>query len=247
MKKIFTIFFTAFIICLIPFSIAEGQEKRNEQKIKIMIDDGTGEKIVVDTLIKDGMMKDSIVLKDGKVILIRDTYDETINGTKEGPHNVMVTVTSDGNGTKEVVKEITVVSPDSVNHSKSHEYSKIYVYSDSKQHKRKSGEKYKVVTSKSSAGRNKGESIIYINEENDPEKEIEKTADVYVSSDDKEADVEMTRYVIAKDGMVVTVEGKDEAKAKELVTEIRNKMGIKNDRTDKKETVKAETGKSPKK
>ena len=32
--------------------------------------------------------------------------------------------------------------------------------------------------------------------------------------------VEKTKYVIAKNGMVVTIEGNDEARAKELVKEI---------------------------
>ena len=36
----------------------------------------------------------------------------------------------------------------------------------------------------------------------------------------------MTKYVIAKDGVVVTVESKDEAKAKDLIKEIENKLGI---------------------
>ena len=48
-------------------------------------------------------------------------------------------------------------------------------------------------------------------------------------------------------GNKVRAISRSEAKAKELATEIRNKMGVKNNRTDNKETVKAETRKSPKK
>ena len=56
-----------------------------------------------------------------------------------------------------------------------------------------------------------------------------------------------SRFVIAKDGMVVTVEGNDEAKAKELVKEIENKLGVRNDGSEKKETVKVESKKTIKK
>src|ERR1035437_10934366 len=42
---------------------------------------------------------------------------------------------------------------------------------------------------------------------------------------DNDSTIEKTRYVIAKDGMVVTVEGNDETKTKELVKEIENKLG----------------------
>jgi hypothetical protein len=47
--------------------------------------------------------------------------------------------------------------------------------------------------------------------------------------------------------MVVTVEGNDEAKAKELVKEIQSKLGINNEETEKKETVKVESKKIMKK
>ena len=74
-----------------------------------------------------------------------------------------------------------------------------------------------------------------------------KTFDVYVSENENESTTEKARYVIAKDGMVVTIEGNDEAKAKELVKEIENKLGVNNEGTEKKETVKVISKKSVKK
>jgi hypothetical protein len=59
--------------------------------------------------------------------------------------------------------------------------------------------------------------------------------------------MEKTKYVIAKDGMVVTVEGNDETKAKELVKEIEAKLGVKSEGTEKKESVKVESKKTIKK
>ncbi len=190
MRRILSTITVVILICLIPFSIVAGQGegKKNEQKIKIVVDDGSGTKIVIDTIIKAGTITDSIKLKDGKVIYIGDLSGDY----------------------------------------------------DSKAHKGKSEGKYRVISSMSDEG-GKGEKYIYINEGKVPEKEIEKTFNVYVSNDDRDSTVEMTKYVIAKDGLVVTVEGKDEAKAKDLVDEIRNKMGIKNDGTDKNESVKVKT------
>jgi|WetSurMetagenome_2_1015567.scaffolds.fasta_scaffold132971_1 hypothetical protein len=224
-----------------------GQENKKEQKIKIVINDGSGSKIVVDTLLKGGMINDSIKLKDGKVIYIGDPENVTFHRTKEGPEHIFITVDSDGEDNEKEVKEITVISSDSVNHNGEGEYGRVYVYSGSKGHKGRFGGRYKVVTSTSDNVADKGEKYIYINEGRATDKETDKTFDVYVSRDDKDSDVEMTRFVIAKDGMVVTVEGKDEAKAKELVKEIQEKMGVKGDGPDKKETIKVEAKKHSKK
>jgi hypothetical protein len=45
--------------------------------------------------------------------------------------------------------------------------------------------------------------------------------------DDRDSTVNKTKYVIAKDGMVVTVEGNDEARAKDLLKVIENELGVK--------------------
>ena len=169
MKRIFKIISSAYFILLIPFSIAVGQDTKSEQKIKIVVDDGSGTKVVIDTVLKDSPKPDSIKLKDGAVIYFKHPQDRA---------------------------------------------------------DLKGGEKYRVITRLSKEEGDEGE-IIYINKDKSSEKEIEKTFDVYVSSDDNESTVEKTRYVIAKDGMVVTVEGSDEAKTKELVKDIESKLGVK--------------------
>jgi hypothetical protein len=137
MKRIFKIITSAFIICLIPFSMIAGQEKKTEKKIKIVVADGSGTKVIIDTLIKDGQMNDSIMLKDGK-----------------GP----------------------------------------------------------------------GENIIIINNGKVIEKEGGETFTYTIKSDRKESEVERTKYVIHKDGMLISVEGTDYEKVKELVKEIESKL-----------------------
>jgi hypothetical protein len=47
--------------------------------------------------------------------------------------------------------------------------------------------------------------------------------------------------------MVVTIEGNDDARAKELVKVIESKLGLNSDGTQEKETVKVESKKSIKK
>ena len=73
------------------------------------------------------------------------------------------------------------------------------------------------------------------------------TEKVEVADNDRDSSAEKTRYVIAKDGMVVSVEGSDEAKVKDLIKEIENKMGVNPDDSGKKETVTVETKKTVKK
>ena len=178
MKRIFTIVSSVFIMCLIPFSMLNAQEKKTEKKIKIVIADESGTKVVIDTLMKDCAMGDSISMKDGK-------------------------------------------------------HCKIYVISDDNDSGSKGDVQYRVI-SRSSKGDGDKDRFIYINEGKTSGKETDKTFNVYVNSDDKESAGEKTRYVIAKDGMVMTVEGSDEEKAKDLIKEIENKLGVKSEGVEKK-------------
>jgi hypothetical protein len=66
---------------------------------------------------------------------------------------------------------------------------------------------------------------------------------------DEDADVssDMTKYVIAKNGIVVTVESNDEAKAKDIINTVEARLDAKADTGEKKEMVKTEVKKSGKK
>ncbi|MBA4321736.1 MAG: hypothetical protein C0408_02850 [Odoribacter sp.] len=108
------------------------------------------------------------------------------------------------------------------------------------------GKGSKVVTWSASEGDSEGAKYIYINESKNSDKEIEKTINVKVTTDDKDRLVK-TKYVIAKDGMVVTIEGNDEAKVKEMIKDIESKLGVSKGEKNMKPVAKEETKKTTKK
>lgn len=156
MKNIFRISLAAIFVMTTPFSPIQAQGKKTEQKIKIITNDGTGKKVVVDTVFT-GNSPDSLNLKDGSTVYINHGIEDGDMIHSDGSQHIFVTSSAggkDGNKTS----EITIIQSDSL-----------------------------------SAG---------------------------------EGDSDKTRYVIAKDGMVVTIEGNDEAKTKALAEEIEKKLGI---------------------
>jgi hypothetical protein len=223
MNRIFKILASSLFVCLIPFSIVIGQEKKCEKKIKIIVADDSGEKVVIDTLMNEGMNNDSISLKDGKVIYLKQARENGHRRKDKGDEYVTVTVTDDGKRSKKIVKEITIMSSDSATCNMSEDCDKIVMYGDSSDFHKKHHGQYKVITKTIKAEGGKDQTI-YISDGDDSEKEIEETINVTVDTDDKDSEIENTRYVISKNGMVVTVEGEDYAKVKELVKEIENKL-----------------------
>ena len=193
MYRIVKVVLSALILCFIPISIVSAQDKKSEEKIKIVVDDGSGQKVVIDTLINGENVPDSIRLKDGKVIFIHHPGSEANIKLSGGSGHVFVAVSDDGKESKEEVKTITIISSDSAGLKKTIKGNNVFIYNNSKESDRK------------------------------------------------------TSYVIAKDGMVVTVESNDEAKAKELISEIEKILDVKSEGSDKKETVTVETKKTMKK
>jgi ABC-type Na+ efflux pump permease subunit len=114
MNRIKNILIAAFLIALIPFVIASGQEKKSEQKIKIVIADDGGSKVILDTLITGDPLSDSIVLKNGSTIyLAHDDSEESDNKDSERTKYVInrdgVKITVEGSDyakVKELTKEI---------------------------------------------------------------------------------------------------------------------------------------------
>ena len=177
----------ALVILILPYAMAKGQDKKIEQKIKIIVNDGSGSKVVIDTVFKDKPAPDSLKLKDGSTVYIKHNDDNADSRYHKGKAHLNVTYSSDGKDNGKEIKEVTVIASDS----------------------------------------------IHFTEPDD--------------SDDKDSAVEKTRYVIAKDGMVVTIEGTDEARAKELAKVIEEKLGVNSEGTGEKETVKVESKKTIKK
>jgi len=173
MERILKNLFFFFVIIAISLSAA-GQDKKDESKskskIKIIIDDGSGSRTVVDTLIMGDKIPETITTTDGKVIYI----DAPEKGEKNRHVSVFVTTDKDGKDKKRHEKVIII------------------------------GDKGGTWTASSSG------STYHITE---GDREI-------ISDSDK------TKYVIAKDGVVVTVESDDEAKAREIIDDVREKLGV---------------------
>jgi hypothetical protein len=176
----------------VPLSSAICQDKKSEKRIKVIIDDGSGTKTIIDTTFTNGPLPDSVILKGGKVIYFTGSGKEIL--TEKSPKNRLVTVTTTGNDEKNQEKTIIITSDDAT------------------------------WTSKAEGDGDKDSDILEKLEKNDSE-------------------TEMTKYVIAKDGVVVTVESNDETKAKDIIKVIENKLDVNSEDSDKKVVVKTETKK----
>jgi hypothetical protein len=236
MKRTIISISAALLTALLSFAPAAAQERKSEQKIKIVIADGSGEKVVIDTIMNDKMASDTLKLKDGKVIFIGHSGDEAMMQHAAGPGHVFVTVTDDGKDNKKVVKEITVISADSAHleMSKSDGAGKVYVITSSNSAGNKSGGNEKTMTWTSNEGSGGEGKVVIIKDGKILESTDGNTISYHISSDKMQSDTEKTKYVISKDGMKITVEGSDYDKVKALVNEIEAKLGSDKDKNSKK-------------
>lgn len=98
MKKINILIWSALLILLIPSATAAGQDGKSEKRIKIIVAEDGGSKVVIDTLITGNSPGDSIVLKDGRTIFLSGSCGKDISGKRHrGSYNV-TTITSDNAG-----------------------------------------------------------------------------------------------------------------------------------------------------
>jgi hypothetical protein len=238
MKSIARILSTVSVIFLLPLSIVVGQEKKTEQKIKIIVDDGSGKKVVLDTLFSDGQIRDSITLKDGKTIFIGHLEKNEDIADNENNEHVYVNVSDDGRETRKVVKRITVVSSDSSGAATRGDNDDIYVFDESETIEGTPGLQEKHFSWMDSDDNGSGDKVIVINDKKILKHRDGETIRYKIRSEDGRSDSERTKYVITKNGMVITVEGSDYDKVKNLVKEIEGKLDAKKDGT--------ETSKQPK-
>ena len=215
MRRMIKIIYASFLIFMLSAALVSAQDKKTEQKIKVIVEDGSGTKVIIDTVYKDTPAPDSIKLKDGTVIFTKHEGDGADTRHNKGKKNYFVTYSTDGTNEGKEAHEVTVISTDSIRSNKGGDSNDVIYYTNSD--KSRGGEKVEVIM--------KG------------------------SKDDGDNDslADKTRIVIAKDGMVVTIEGNDEAKAQELAKEVENKLGINSEGSEKKETVKVESKKTIKK
>lgn len=176
------IIFLAIFTGLLPFSLASGQDKKNEEKVKIVIVDDSGKRTVVDTTLMCDKAIDSLRLKDGSIFYIGKTPPD------------------DGDN--------------------------VFIYNNTEDHKSGKGTHYKVITHVNKDSKNSVMKYVYVNADKNNNQNNGETFDVRVSDDEPGGNSDQTKYVIAKDGIVVSVEGADDQKVKELVKEIESKLGI---------------------
>ena len=190
MKSIKSIITTSFLIFLIPFAFAAGQEKKSEQRIKIVIEEDGGPEVILDTLITGKPLSDSIVLKDGKTLyLIQEGSDNAPCTPGSKKYIVTASASDGGDQTKQINKEITIISSDS-----------------------------DISDEKGCA------KIMQLNCGSS------KTGEIYtytIRSDNNDSNSERTKYVIARDGIEITVEGSDYARVKEYIKDIEKMMDTK--------------------
>ena len=223
MKRTLKLAFAAMLISMVSVAAVNGQEKenKNEKQIKIIVSDNSGTKVIIDTLIAGDQKVKTV---GSKVIVFSgdtDTHEHMAHmESKEGP--VFITVESDGKGGADKVMTWTIADSAVVH---------------------KEGDS-KVMTWTSVDSGSQDKKIIYISQGDVVLKDGEKKYNIEVRTDEAGKSAEKSTYVIAKDGMVVTIEGEDETKVKELAGTIESKLGVS---SAGKTEVKQETKKTTKK
>jgi hypothetical protein len=238
------------LIGFVPFSMAFGQEKKSEQKIKVVTNDGSGNITILDTTITDGTMPGTIKLKNGKVIYLTEPDNRMTHITPgEGTERVFVSVSSDGDGVKKEEKKVIIMSGDSIEWTAMSPDKGQHVYVYSNKEKTDGKPVSHIMISSAETGKTEwtGDNVVIVKDGKVIKDSGEKTFDIRVDSDENDSNTDASKYVIAKDGMVITVEGNDEAKAKEIIKLIEDKLDIKSEGGEKKGVVKTETIKRVKK
>jgi len=234
MKRIFKIVSAALVIGICSFSIVLGQEKKSEQKIKVVIADGSDTKVLIDTVFTDDMIRDSIKLKDGTFMFIGKHGDHDDFLSKDGSDHFFVTVSSDSKDNK---KEITIVKSDSLSWTAERKPGKIYIYSNSESAEGKAFNGDKMMTWSINDEDGPGRKVVIIKDGKTIDEEGEESYTYTIRSGNSvrvDSDAESTKYVIRKDGMVISVEGQDYAKVKKLADEIGAKIDSSSEATDRK-------------
>jgi len=232
MKRTGKIAFVAVLAALLLSSQAGAQEKKEQQKIKIVVADNAGTKVVIDTTFAGGTTPDSITLKDGNVIYIKSGNTD-MNGSDMAnsvTKKVYVTVTDDGKDDKKIRKEITVIAGDSASFDQKGDGGKVIIIKDGKTMAESS---YTITGSADvkTEGKSGNKTVYYyVSSDKDGQKGSPEKFNIEVNSDAPNVkDTEKSSYVIARDGIVVTIEGGTEEQVKELASVIESKLGVKKD------------------
>jgi hypothetical protein len=112
-KRIINFHAIIFVLLTVPVAIATGQDKKTEQRIKIVFAGDDGRNVVLDTLITGSQRCDSIILKDGNTLYLAELPSDSMAAGKGMKYIVTTTSTGQKEGKKEITRKITVISSDS--------------------------------------------------------------------------------------------------------------------------------------
>jgi hypothetical protein len=242
MKRIVKIAVAAIPVILFTTSVLNAQEK--EKHLKIVVIDNTGNKTKLDTLIKGDMNSDSIKLKNGETIYLSSMGNPGKTMRHESSGTMIVAHSSNDKNSNDKQKKVIIIT-DAGDSSKVIEGSDVIIVKGGKHivsDGGDGGDGYAVFTSKDGSS---GSKYVYIDESKSTGDKKEKTIEFSYTTDKKGNSNEKSKYVIAKDGIVVTVEGDDEVKAKEIIEDVKAKLGVNKEDKSGKENAK-ETKKTKK-
>lgn len=249
MKRILLISGFSLFSFLMAFTSITAQEIKHEKKIKVILVDDSGKKTVIDTLIKDRNMSDTIKLQKGKIIVIDDNKTGSEHSSKGGTEYITVNVTSDDNDSLEVHKDVRVLTSDSLTWHDSDDSGhseNIYVFKSSSPHGENTESHQNTMTWTENDGKKAGKRVIVINDGEATHTE-EHEIIMHMDSEEGKKDFEKTKYIIKKDGMVISVEGDDYNKVKEIVEEIESTLESKKNVNEKDASTAADSSKDKKK
>jgi hypothetical protein len=196
-----------------------GQDKKTEKKIKVVIADKDGEMTIIDTTFTGDSMPHSLTLKEGKVVYLASPGEGMVHlKSAGGKGTIYVTCTEDEDGTVSHQNKVIVMSGDNGEWTimPSTGVKHIYAKADTDGEPEKT-EKHIIVKSESNKDavwKDADGRTFHVTVDSDKDSDIDTNSDV-------------TKYVIAKDGVVVTVESNDEDKAKEILEVLEKELKIK--------------------
>jgi len=211
MKRITKSIILAAGVLLVAPNLTFGQEKQTEKKVKIVLTDNKGEKTVLDTVIIGDSQIKTISAKDGKVIYIGSSADAAIHTSGGEKSQVYITISTDDN------KNVVISKADSATWTTT-QGGKGQIYSIVSP----SGSQKNVIMSTVDVDTKDGKKVIIMS--GDAIVEGEKVIIGHASTGLKDVNANYSKIVVSRDGVVITIEGEDEAKVKAIIDIIDNEL-----------------------
>jgi hypothetical protein len=196
------------LACILPFSVLHGQVKKSEKKIKVVVANKNCPQVVIDTTFSGNYSIDSIRLKDGSLIYLGKNSMDVASSPSSRRKEVYITAVADKKDNGED-RSITVICSDSLMVSETDD---------------EEGTKKVIINKLRRDGKRGARSYMYIDEYENDLKNPEERDEELPFNDYYDKNTDRTKYVIAKKGIVITIEGDDEALVEDIRKEIENKL-----------------------